>query len=94
MLFKVGKTSEGDKPNERDDGFWPSKDKNARSKVLETIKGEGFFIEHNGDCWQSVFTSEMSEKSQLHDDINDAFRYMTEECQIKDHITVINPYKI
>lgn len=27
---------------------------------------EGYFVEHNGDCWQSVFPSAESAKSQLH----------------------------
>jgi hypothetical protein len=41
-----------------------------------------YFIEHNGDCWQSVFPATEHEKSQLHGDSDDAFAYMHYECGV------------
>lgn len=43
---------------------------------------EGYYIEHNGDCWQSVFPAAEAEKSQLHPDPMDAFNYMHIECGV------------
>lgn len=43
---------------------------------------EGYYVEHNGCCWQSVFPSSEQEKSQLHDTVEDAIEYMTEECGV------------
>jgi hypothetical protein len=36
---------------------------------------EGYFIEHNGDCWQSVFPEAEAAKSALHDTITDALAW-------------------
>lgn len=44
---------------------------------------QGYFVEHNGDYWQSVFPSWEAEKSQLHTTTKDALIYMTKECGIK-----------
>jgi hypothetical protein len=43
---------------------------------------EGYFVEHNGDCWQSVFPSAEASKSQLHMTISDALSYMHRECGV------------
>lgn len=53
---------------------------------LEIPKGllEGYYIEHNGDCWQSVFPAAESALSQLHISINDALAYFKE---VKPEIT-------
>lgn len=48
---------------------------------------EGYYVEHNGDCWQSVFPSSEASKSQLHDTVFDAMHYMHGDCGIP--ITVI-----
>ena len=42
----------------------------------------GYFVEHNGDCWQSVFPHEQSEKSCLHDTQIEALAYMVNECGV------------
>lgn len=44
---------------------------------------EGYYIEHNGEFWQSVFPSEEAHKSQCHTNINDALAYMRDECGIE-----------
>jgi hypothetical protein len=43
-------------------------------------------IEHNGDCWQSVFPTAEAHKSCLHETVRAALRYMTEDCAVKDDI--------
>ncbi len=40
---------------------------------------EVYCVEHNGDCWQSVFPSDQAELSQLHVTVDDAISYMTKE---------------
>lgn len=48
---------------------------------------EIYCIEHNGDCWQSVFPTREAHLSQLHVTIEDALAYMVGECNIpKDEI--------
>lgn len=48
------------------------------------------FVEHNGDCWQSVFPIEHSHKSQLHTTTKDAIDYMVDECGVDpDEIKII-----
>lgn len=44
--------------------------------------GEGYFVQDNGDNYQSVFHSHESELSQLHTTIKDAVDYMVNECNI------------
>ena len=44
---------------------------------------QGYFVEHNGDCWQSVFPANEANKSQLHTTIIDALDYMVQECGIR-----------
>lgn len=41
-----------------------------------------YFIEHNGDCWQSIFPAVEAEKSRLHTDSDDAFAYMYYICGV------------
>jgi hypothetical protein len=41
-----------------------------------------YFIQHNGDHWQSIFPAVESDKSQLHTDADDAFAYMHYECGV------------
>lgn len=49
-----------------------------------------YFIEHNGECWQSIFPATESEKSELHADPDDAFAYMHYECGVPaDAIRVV-----
>jgi hypothetical protein len=50
---------------------------------------QGYFIEHNGDCWQSVFPAWQAELSQLHTTIEDALSYMITECGVRADITII-----
>jgi hypothetical protein len=50
---------------------------------------EGYFIEHNGDTWQSVFPSAESSRSQLHTSVQDALDYMVKEIGIpRDQINI------
>lgn len=51
---------------------------------------EKYGVEWNGDCWQSVFPTQQSEKSQLHTSIDDAVMYMREECGVTAPIVVYN----
>jgi hypothetical protein len=39
----------------------------------------GYFVEHVGDCWQSVFPDAEAEHSELHDTAHDALNYMVTE---------------
>jgi hypothetical protein len=41
-----------------------------------------YFIQHNGEHWQSIFPAVESDKSQLHTDADDAFAYMHYECGV------------
>lgn len=51
---------------------------------------ERYFVEHNGDCWQSVFPASENEKSQLHPTSVEALDYMCCECGVPpDAIRVI-----
>jgi hypothetical protein len=43
---------------------------------------EGYYVEHNGDCWQSVFPSKEARQSALHTTVDDALTYMIEECGV------------
>jgi len=46
---------------------------------MKTIKtSEGYYIEHTGDCWQSVFPQAEAELSQLHSNVEDALAYFKE----------------
>jgi len=50
------------------------------------------FIEHNGDCWQSVFPKSEAHLSQLHTSPEDAYQYMVGECGIpQERILTIWP---
>ena len=52
---------------------------------------EGYYIEHNGDCWQSVFPSKEAEQSSNHETLNDAMEYMTGECHIPRNKIIVVP---
>lgn len=49
---------------------------------------EGYYIEHNGDCWQSVFPEKEAHLSQLHDTIGDALEYFREQRVPRNKIRV------
>lgn len=44
---------------------------------------EGYFIEFNGEHYQSVFPTKDAESSQLHINLDEAFFYMVEECGVE-----------
>lgn len=46
------------------------------------MKEQGYYIEFNGEFYQSVFPNNEVEKSQLHLDLPDALDYMNLECGI------------
>ena len=48
-----------------------------------------YFIEWNGELFQSVFPSKDSHLGQLHVSIEEALIYMREELKIKDVITIV-----
>lgn len=50
---------------------------------------QGYFIEHNGECWQSVFPEPEAAKSQLHETIDDARSYMVSECGVPEALIQI-----
>lgn len=50
---------------------------------MEKILIEGYYIEYNGEYYQSVFPSGESEKSYPHTSVKDALNYMVNECGIK-----------
>ena len=55
------------------------------------MKKESYFIEFNGEHWQSVFPEKESEKSQLHTTSEDGINYMTKECGIPiEKISIID----
>lgn len=49
---------------------------------------QGYYLEWNGEQWQSVFPSNEAHKSKLHDTMLDAFEYMYGECSIREDITL------
>ncbi len=53
------------------------------------IEREGYYVEHNGDCWQSVFPTSYAKLSQLHTDIDDALEYMVHECGIPQEMITV-----
>lgn len=52
---------------------------------------EGYYVEWNGDCWQSVFPTSLAECSQLHSTVDDACLYMRSVVDGLDEITVRFP---
>jgi hypothetical protein len=52
---------------------------------------EGYFVEYNGECWQSVFPSCYADMSSLHLTIDDALDYMTNECGVDLNLIVVCP---
>lgn len=55
---------------------------NGIENNVEFNEEEGYFVEFNGEFYQSVFPTKESEKSQLHYDLVDALNYMTLECEV------------
>lgn len=52
---------------------------------------EGYYVEWNGDCWQSVFPSAAADKSQLHVTVDEALVYMVDECGVPEsNIVTLN----
>lgn len=49
---------------------------------------QGFFIEWNGDHWQSVFPERLAHNSQNHDSVQDAVDYFRELGYTFDRIQV------
>ena len=49
---------------------------------------EKYYIEWNGEIWQSVFKTPEAEKSQLHTTLDDAFAYMRDECGVTEDIII------
>ena len=50
----------------------------------------GYWIEHNGDHWRSIFPADESELIQTHATLQDALIYMVGECAVpRDQITVL-----
>lgn len=43
---------------------------------------ELYFIEFNGEHYQSVFPTEQADLSELHISLDEAFSYMVNECNI------------
>lgn len=52
---------------------------------------QGYYVEHNGDCWQSVFPESEAHKSQLHRTRADAAVYMIDECGIDASKIILRP---
>jgi len=50
---------------------------------------EGYFIEWNGEHFQSVFPECEAANSQIHSSIEDALLYMKEELGVKEIITIL-----
>lgn len=60
---------------------------------LTFLRGEkqGYFIEHTGDYYQSVFPENEADCSYTHTTLDDAFEYMVNTCNIEPHqIKVMN----
>jgi hypothetical protein len=53
--------------------------------------GQGYFVEWNGDCWQSVFPESEARKSQLHQTWKDAVACMTRECGVHGECISVVP---
>ncbi len=57
----------------------------------EFEENEGYFIEHDGTGWRSIFPSNESECSFYHVSISDAYNYMANECGVTENIMIITP---
>jgi hypothetical protein len=68
---------------------------NNRKPIYENnsnIKEKKYFIEYNGENWQSVFPEIESEKSNVHNNVSDAWNYMTDEVGTnKNEISISIP---
>jgi hypothetical protein len=60
-------------------------------KPKRTTK-QGYYVEFNGEFYQSVFPQSQSELSQLHTSIDDAIDYFVNECAIDRNLIVILDY--
>ena len=63
---------------------------NENMEGVTTPKKSGYFLERNGEQWQSIFPENESHLSQLHQTIGDGINYMVEECGVKNVINIIN----
>jgi hypothetical protein len=50
---------------------------------------QGYFIEWNGDCWQSVFPEHEAHYSQLHESVADALDYMVNEHKVNRELIYV-----
>jgi hypothetical protein len=62
-----------------------------RRQAMIKSTADGYFVEQNGDCWQSVFPMAEASKSQLHATTADAVLYMVTECHVPRAKIVIAP---
>jgi hypothetical protein len=46
------------------------------------MEDQNYYIEFTGECYQSVFPEEESDKSQLHTTLQDAVQYVFQESGI------------
>jgi len=53
------------------------------------MKKQGYYVEHNGDCWQSIFPSREAHLSQNHVTVADAQEYI-QEVKPGVKVTVVN----
>lgn len=51
---------------------------------------EGYFIEFDGEFYQSVFPENEAHKSSTHSDLPDAVNYMVVECGIEPKLITVN----
>lgn len=57
---------------------------------MAAIVKQGHYVEHLGDCWQSVFPQSEAEKTCLHDTMSDALAYMVTGCGVElDRIVIL-----
>ena len=49
---------------------------------VEATVTERYYVEWNGDCWQSVFPSWQSELSALHASASEAVHYLIDDCGV------------
>lgn len=59
--------------------------------TITQAKTEGFFIEHNGEFWQSVFPTQYADLSALHFTIEEAKSYMVYECGVSAEDITVRP---
>lgn len=68
--------------------------KRENERLLSYIQNsEGFYVEWDGEYYQSVFPSSMSEFSQLHTSIEDAVTYIHDTVSDTQDITILGRIK-